>query len=88
MISDLFDLDVKPRFALELLLAQEVSAGACWLHVVGWEEGRVLTRQDTLRGRHIAGLAGAAESLAAATELQGQDGRGGGAGAAGRDTET
>ena len=88
MISDLFDLDVKARFALELLLAQEMCGGACWLHVVGREEGRVLTRQDTLRGRHIAGLAGAAESLAAATQLQGQGGRGGGAGAAGRDTET
>lgn len=64
-----------------------MSGGACRLHVVVREEGGVPTGEDALRGRHVAGLAWAADSLVAATQNQGQDRRAVTAGAAGGNTE-
>ena len=84
---DLFDLDVISRFASKFLLTEEVSAGARCLQVVVREERGVPTGEDTLGGRHVAGLAGETDSLVAATQRQGQDGRGVRAGAAGGNTE-
>ena len=84
---DLFDLHIISRFAIELLLTEEVSAGARCLQVVVREERGVLTGEDTLGGRHVAGLAWETDSLAAATQSQGQDRRGVRAGAAGGNTE-
>ena len=75
ILSDLLHLDVISRFAVKLLLAEEVRAVACWLQVVVREERGVLTGRDALRARHIAGLAGAAESLVAATQSRGQENR-------------
>ena len=64
-----------------------MSTGARCLQVVVREERGVPTGEDTLGGRHVAGLAGEADSLVAATQRQGQDGRGVRAGAAGGNTE-
>ena len=76
-----------PRFAGKLLLAEEVCAAARCLHVVVRAERGVPTREDALRGRHVAGLAGGADGLVAATEGESQDSRGVGAGLAGGHTE-
>ena len=61
--------------------------GACCLHVVVGEQRGVPTGDDTLGGRHVAGLAGGTDGLVAATESEGQDSRGVGAGLTGGDTE-